>query len=363
MSSPRRNHHSSSTYCDFFTRFENRNSEEVHAAALEAARVDRQRIYEAALRAAQNEELRQQQLKLQEEIKQKEERVRLEEERVREEIRLREIENRAKSIPQVPARVPTPPPSVQQPAATPATRPAPAPAPAPAQSTVQKQPVATPTTQPPAQSLQSNGLRTTQSPASQPINPFAQKASQPLNPFPQPPSQPSNPFAQEASQQSNPFVQQPTQPSNPFANAASQSQPIPQQPVQSPQPQSTAPQSNPQLHPAAGRYVEIHKKLKEFRKYVANLTGSNKAFKNEAGELRRSLRMAIGQCVKDKSKNKGPVSICISISYIRSLTMKPDRQDQSCTYAIAHFWYKPWRRSKYVHAIKARTLRRGYQQR
>jgi nucleoporin GLE1 len=291
MSSSRRDHHAPSAYCDFFIRFENRNSEETHNEALAAAYAERRRIYEEAVRVQHLEELRQEQLRFQEEVRQKEERVRLEEERVREQIRLREIENRAKAIPQVPDRAPTPPLS------------------APAQkagSTTLRVPDKAP---PPSAPAQKAGSTTPQVPVKAPTPPPSAPAQQPVatSLLAQSPSQVSNPFAQQPSQASNPFAQ-PSQPSAPLATAVHPAQAEPRQPAQLAQSHSSAPQSNPYLHPAAGAYVEIHQRLSQLRAAVTNAAEANKRFKNELGDLRRSLRMAIGQIVKDKSKNRGPVS-------------------------------------------------------
>lgn len=282
MSSFRRTHHQGSAVHDFELRFENRNSEDVHNEALAATLAERQRINDTARRAIQLENARLERQRLQQHLVQEEERVRLEEERVQEEIRLREIENRARQIPKVPARVPTPPPSTQppiqepKPTAPPTSQPAPA-----AASIAQPQPLVT---QP--QKTPSNAFQTTT-----PAQPHT--------------TQPSNPFAQSAKSASNPFAP---------ASTPATAPPLTQQPPAAVAPaqalaHASSTQSPGHLMAGVDRYVEIHKNLKGLRKYVNNAGEQNSAFKKAAGELRRKIRMAIGQCVPDKSKNKGPVSV------------------------------------------------------
>ena len=279
MSSFRRSHHRGPVIYDHDIRFENRNSEEVHREALAAAYAEHQKIYDAAVRANQLEQARLEQLRLQQHNIQEEERVRLEEERVREQIRLQELQDRARQIPKVPARVPTPPPSAQPPipetksAAPPSTK---------AASAAAERPVAQPAPQ------------VTQ-PTPTPINPFPN-----ATPAQAPTTQSFNPFAQTGQPASTPFAPA-SQP------ATTPSQPTPQ-PAATTQQQSTPAQSVQHLLHGVDRYVEIHKSLKDLRKYVNSAGDANKEFKKAAGELRRTLRMAIGQCVSDKSKNKGPVS-------------------------------------------------------
>ena len=293
MSSFRRSHHPSSPPYDYELRFENRNSEDVHREALAAAYTEHQRIQEAAVRATRLEEARLEQLRLQQQTIQEEERVRLEEERVREQIRLREIENRAKQIPKVPARIPTPPPSAQTPAQE--TKPS-----APASSQLA-----------PAAAVPSTHQSTT--PVAQP--PIAQPFNQVQTTQP-PTTQPSNSFTQPVSQPSNPFVQQPA------VVPSTISQPATQLPMKTTPPQPSTTQMHPYLLAGVDRYVEIHKSLKELRKYVNNAGNTDKPFKKQVGDLRRTLRMAVGQCVKDKSKNKDPVSTRILNLCMHSLTIK-----------------------------------------
>lgn len=318
MSSFRRSHSSSGPAIhDYDIRFENRNSEDVHREALAAAYAEHQRIQEAAVRVARLEEARLQQLRLQQQAIQEEERVRLEEARVREETRLRELENRAKQIPKVPAKAPTPPQSSPpatnrpQPAAVPVTQPAPVPA------------------NPPTQ--QSNQPPVTQPPTSQSFNPF-----QTAIPVQSIPPQSGNPSAQPTSQAPNPFAQVAAQPSNPITQQAAPAPSIPRQPPSSLHTiQPSGPiKPPPYLLAHADRYVEIHQKLKELRKFVKSAGESDAKFRKIMGELRRTLRMSVGQIVKDKSKNKDTVSTWLVLFCVHSLTKS--RSTRSSVFSSKH---------------------------
>ena len=311
---------------EFNLRFENRNAEEVHKEALDAAKAFHDEINASARRATKLYEARQHQLQLQQQAIQEEERVKLLEERAREEIRLREIENRARLIPKVPARVPTPPaPSVETPksAVPPSlqpTRPSIQPA---ARPTLQAAttPTVLPKPQPPtAQPIPVS--QTTQPPTTQPANPFSQ-------PTTQPPAQSSNP--------------------NPLAFAT----PNQAQPVRAPQvqPQSDQIQNQSFLLKGVQRYAEIHQALKEMRNFVNNACDQDKSFKKAVGELRREIRMKLGQIVKDKSQNREPVNILILI-LCNVLTENSDEQNLQGSGAITAA-SKPWCRPSSVYGVKA----------
>jgi nucleoporin GLE1 len=358
MSSFRRSHHASSTLSDFDTRFENRNSEDVHTAVLAASYAEHLRINECARLAVEVEEARLYRLKLQEQASQEEERVRLLEERTREEIRLREIENRARQIPKVPARVSTPPPAPAQeskPAAPISTQSPPAVCQPIAQ---QQHATQTATTQP------SNILQTTQAPTTQAFNVFSTQepaANQCVNPFAPATLKAPNPTAQEPTPSSNPFAQQPSQAANPFAqptlqpaNASlqqqiqqlntsattspAQTQTAPKPRITSPPQQSIAVRNHAFLLEGVTKYVEIHQNLKRLRQFVKNGCEVDKKLKNQVGDLRRTLRMAIGQIMKDKSQNKEPVSTYPSSSAYNSnnQTRPPRSSILSSQHSLLH---------------------------
>ncbi|KAG0648619.1 Nucleoporin GLE1 [Hyphodiscus hymeniophilus] len=240
------------TFPDFDLRFENRNSEEEHAAKLAASHAERLKINEAARRAVELEEIRQNQFKLRQHTLQEEERVRLAEERIREETRLREIQNRERQIPKVPERLPTPPAApVQEPKPT--------------------------------------------------VTVSTAVAVQPANPFTQQPQQiPPNTVAEQTRQAAaNPFAQQSTTAPTPTPTPT---------PIVAPPIPSTTQQSHSQKHnfllKGVDRYVEIHQALKQMRKVIKKECETNKKFQKEVGDLRRELRMKVGQTNKNKAENK-----------------------------------------------------------
>ena len=254
---------------DHDVRFANRNAEDVHRDALAAALAEHERVREAALRAYELNELRQEQERLRQHALEEEERVRIETERAKEECRLREIENKKKQIPVPAPRAKTPPPPRVP---SPPVRAVQAPTPVPAQP-------AAPSTQKPA----------AKPPAKPPIVAPTQVA----------PTQaaPSNLF-----QSAGPKPAPPTQPA-------------PQETVQSPQ--ATVKSSSHTL-PHIERYAEIHQTLKKLRAMIVNEGKRNLAFKKKTGEMRRAIRTSMGQLTGEKGSNKQPVSLHIPSSLLNA---------------------------------------------
>jgi nucleoporin GLE1 len=241
VSSLLRRSHISTVY-DHDLRFDNRNSEDVHKDALAKALAEHERIRVLALRAYQLNEAREAQERLRLHTLQEEERVRILTERAEEECRLREIENKARQIPK-PAplipRAPTPPP-VEEP------KPPPPPVQEPPQQTAPPAAAQQQQTQP---ITQQNTFQTNQQP-------------------PQPPLPPQITNSPQLQQQVAP-------------------------PVQAPRPTQSTPRSH--LLPGIERYIAIHENLKDFRKKFKDIQESNKAYKTQSGNMRRKLRMALGQ--------------------------------------------------------------------
>ena len=56
------------------------------------------------------------------------------------------------------------------------------------------------------------------------------------------------------------------------------------------------------------RYLEIHQKLKELRKFVSNQIAHDKSTKSRVGDMRRAIKKCVGQLTEGKGANKAPVS-------------------------------------------------------
>ena len=57
------------------------------------------------------------------------------------------------------------------------------------------------------------------------------------------------------------------------------------------------------------RYIEIHKRLKEFRKWMEDQTKTNPTLKQHMGDMRRTIKKCIGQLLHEgKGVNRKPVS-------------------------------------------------------
>ena len=57
------------------------------------------------------------------------------------------------------------------------------------------------------------------------------------------------------------------------------------------------------------RYLEIHQKLKELRRFMADQGKKNANLKTQMGDMRRAIRKCMGQFTDDKVGNKRPVSL------------------------------------------------------
>jgi nucleoporin GLE1 len=77
-------------------------------------------------------------------------------------------------------------------------------------------------------------------------------------------------------------------------------------PVQAPQPTSHKPVSH--LVPGAEKYAQIHQSLKKLRKWINDAGNQNKEFKKKVGEMRRTLRMTVGQLTSGAGTNGVQVS-------------------------------------------------------
>lgn len=73
--------------------------------------------------------------------------------------------------------------------------------------------------------------------------------------------------------------------------------------------QSTQPPPrSPEREAESQRYQEIHKKLKELRKYMADQAKQIPGLKQKMGDMRREIKKSVGQFTEDKTANKVPVS-------------------------------------------------------
>ena len=91
---------------------------------------------------------------------------------------------------------------------------------------------------------------------------------------------------------------------------ASQPPPVASAPISVPL-TSQAPQHRPDLAAIAkdrgeehDKYLQLHRKLKEFRKNVVAETKTNKQLKSVTGDSRRSIRKCVGQLTEDPVANK-----------------------------------------------------------
>jgi nucleoporin GLE1 len=314
---------------DYVKRWEERNSEETHKAALAAAHAHHTAVREKALEVLEISKLREETEKLRQKRIQTEERVRLETERAMEELRIREEENKAKLIPKPPPRVPTPPQPIQQPVQQP------------------KQP------------------EFTSAPANQPVNQLTQAPKQASAPNvfqssqTQPPPNTSQAnLKQPTSQQTTPATashpmqaqlqvsaQQPKQAQQP-TQAPSTTAQRPQAPSNAPQarqapwtarPASQHLEEQKIMHQSVDRYADIHKNLKDLRDAIRQFGELNRQFKNEAGAMRRAIIMSVGQLTEGRGVNKVQVS---GIYLPRALEYPPDSWFRCKIFA--HSSMHPW---------------------
>ncbi|KAE9375075.1 GLE1-domain-containing protein [Stipitochalara longipes BDJ] len=293
---------------EYVRRWNERNSEATHAAALAKSKAMHDAVREKAVGTLEIEMLRLETERLRLQRIQTEERVRLETERAMEAIRIREEENKARLIPKPPPRVPTPPPQqpIQQP--TPPTS-----TPAPANPQVSQ------FTQAPPQAAASNPFQASHKQAPTPIA------------VPSNPQQPHQPLA------SNPMQAQ----SQPKLGAQQQKQ-IPQ-PAQAPpttaalQPKSSSSQAamggqgasqNPPpqriLHQSADRYVDIHQTLKRLRASIRQHGGKDPQFKKATGDMRRTITRSVGQLTEGRGTNKAQLqTICAQLDASLNMPIAP----------------------------------------
>lgn len=90
-------------------------------------------------------------------------------------------------------------------------------------------------------------------------------------------------------------------------NARSNSRP-PAVQSQSIRPASHISQINPHLEAEHQRYLVIHDRLKELRRFLVEESTRNPALKEKMGDARRTIRKCVGQLTEGKSVNRLPVS-------------------------------------------------------
>ena len=275
---PRRSRQWSSPDRDELSVFlsENRNNELLHLEALAAAQAEHERVREAAIRAYQTHELKEQNRRLREQQERIQEAQRKEEERIRNEERVRLEQERlralkAKTIPKLP---PEEVPSTTASPLTPAF---------PLGNSREAR----------GQQPQSNGTLNAPTalgakPAVQP--PQAQPVQQPPPPA-ESTAKPGNFAAQQQQQQQQ-------QQQNGFSTA-----PKPPQAAIAP----AAPTPTPTGASTQDRYVEIHQSLKKLRASIAEQQKASPSLKQRAGSMRRELRKNLGQLVGEKGGNKNQV--------------------------------------------------------
>lgn len=334
--------------------FAERNSEANHAAALAAARAEHTRIRENALRVFELEQLRAEtelirQQRIQEEergridieqlresnerLRQErirlEERARLESERAAEELRMQQTASAAPTPPQ-PA---VPPQSAANTQSTPAP-----PQAAPAAVQPQAQP-------PPKIVLKIGGQSASQPSASAtPASSSAPQFQQSQLPTPQPNHvQPSA---------APPAPNQPNQVQKTSPAPATQSQAKPPQFKLNYLPFD-------HLHPAAERYVEIHKSLKQLRENIKDLGKKHVEFKKKAGDMRRAIIRSMGQLVEGAGMNKIPVSAPLTVHHAATLTTATVPNDSHPTRRIPHECPGSYMRPQFLHGDRAARARRG----
>jgi len=238
------------------------HSEDVHNAALEEAYAYHANLREYAVGALRLHEAREAAEQIRLRAEQEEERLRVDMAKAKEECRLRDIENKARSIPKPAPRVSTPPP-VQPPPSPPPVQvaatgsPPPPPQPAPVHSLPQQ-----PT-------IGATSLFQTQAPSS-------------------------------STQQGQSIV------------AVAPIPQIPQQVVTEPIKQSrTAVAGQPHTIDGTARYQEIHLALKNLRASFQNdVFPQNREWAKRPNEMRRKIRTKVGQLSTDKVHNKAVVSCC-----------------------------------------------------
>ncbi|KAF7547334.1 hypothetical protein G7046_g9036 [Stylonectria norvegica] len=250
--------------------YDNRNDELTHRDALAAAKVEHERVREAAIRVYELHELQQEHRRIVDEERKQEERLRAETLVVAEEKRLREL--KAKTIPRPPPEPVQPPPTKAAPQTNTET------SKTTADSKKPETVVTPPTTSQQSASVpapQLNGIANQAKPG--PANPFSNSA--------QPASQ-SNPFQKPASVATTPTVAISSAKSSLASPAVAQA------------PKASTPD----------RYSQIHKELKKLRSELqAQAKAPGSPLKAKMGQCRRNIRVSIGQLTSARGANLLPM--------------------------------------------------------
>jgi nucleoporin GLE1 len=241
-----------------------------HQYQLDQAYLAHESVRKRALKIMRNQQLLEEEKRLQAENEREAERIRLEAEVARKRRELIELQQKSIPVPEMPP-TPTPPPKP--------------PKPEPAEEEEVPPAASGPLSTSGELHYKAVGLGR---PAAelQPPNPTT-------TPFPPPPSQPFEPA-------------QPAQ-----APTASLPTPAPSIPIPTPHvtkpaaapPSSAAPDA---LLPGTQRYVEIHQNLKALRKFITDAGKSSPPLKKQIGEIRRSIRKSVGQISTDVRANAKP---------------------------------------------------------
>ncbi|MCJ1395018.1 hypothetical protein MMC18_007899 [Xylographa bjoerkii] len=72
------------------------------------------------------------------------------------------------------------------------------------------------------------------------------------------------------------------------------------------------------------RYIEIHKSLKEFRKFMADQGKQNPTLKTKMGDMRRTIKKCVGQLTSGKESNKQPRNQIMEVLKTAAGVTKPE---------------------------------------
>lgn len=282
---------------------ESRNSPEAHRRNYAEAQREHDRVLKAALHVFDLHQLAEAQREIEEEEKRRRQRVAEEAKRIEKErqAKIKQLEDEARLAAQKAAPIP-------KPVIAAAPPPPPAAVAAAAAAQALSPPLPPP---PPAATAQEPPKKQEQPPAAQ-----------------QPPSQttPANPFAQgqrsllNGNAASSPFgvpspklggtpqaTQSPSQ--SPFTNGTTTTTTAPAKAAPA---QAATPTATPALA-KSDRYIEVHKNLKELRKFVSQQAKTNPALKARMGDMRRDIRKSFGQLTSGGLReNKVPVARIIT---------------------------------------------------
>ena len=79
--------------------------------------------------------------------------------------------------------------------------------------------------------------------------------------------------------------------------------------VQISQPLSRSSPPYPEREAEYQRYLEIHRKLKELRKFLTDQAKQDTSLRTQVGDMRRSIRKCVGQLTEGKNTNRAPVNL------------------------------------------------------